>query len=286
MGKIIITTESGTDLTQKHAKELGIRVIPMYVALEDGMKADGLFPVAEVFEHYKKTKKIPTTSAVNPDEYMTEFRDLRDRYPDADIVHIAYTSKASSTYRNAALALEELNDPKIYLVDSLNVSGGIAMICEKAVELAVTSKNGAELVEKLQPWIERARVTFLPNTLEYLRAGGRVSNAVYLGGTLLNIKPLIVMKDGQLIASKKYRGPMEKVAYKYFEDFINENPLDRSLLYLFYVEGFSRELLDALRERALQLGFEKVLETKCGCVITCHGGPGALGLAAFAEEGK
>ncbi len=286
MGKIIITTESGTDLTQEHAKELGIRVIPMYVALEDGMKADGLFPVTEVFEHYKKTKKIPTTSAVNPNEYMSEFNDLRDRYPDADIVHIAYTSKASSTHRNAALALEELNDPKIYLVDSLNVSGGIAMICEKAVELAGIVSNGAELVEKLQPWIERARVTFLPNTLDYLRAGGRVSNAVYLGGTLLNIKPLIVMKDGKLIASKKYRGPMGKVAYKYFDDFINENPLDRSLLYLFYVEGFSRELLDELRERALQLGFKKVLETKCGCVITCHGGPGALGLAAFAEEGK
>ena len=147
MGKIIITTESGTDLTQKHANELGIRVIPMYVALGDGVKADGLFSVSEVFEHYKKTKKIPTTSAVNPDEYMTEFKDLRERYPEADIVHIAYTSKASSTYRNAALALEELNDPKLYLVDSLNVSGGIAMICEKAVELAETVSDGADLAQ-------------------------------------------------------------------------------------------------------------------------------------------
>jgi len=286
MAKIIITTESGTDLTQKHAEELGIRVIPMYVALEDGMKADGLFPVTEVFDHYKKTKKIPTTSAVNPDEYMTVFRELREHYPDADIVHIAYTSKASSTHRNAALALEELGDSKLYLVDSLNVSGGIAMICEKAAELAEKVADGAELVKELQPWIERARVTFLPNTLDYLRAGGRVSNAVYLGGTLLNIKPLIVMKDGALIASKKYRGPMAKVAFKYFNDFLNENQLDHSLLYLFYVEGFSRELLDELRKLAYERGFEKVLETTCGCVITCHGGPGALGLAAFAEEGK
>lgn len=286
MSKIIITTESGTDLTQKHAKELGIRVIPMYVALEDGMKADGLFPVTEVFDHYKKTKKIPTTSAVNPNEYMAEFTDLRDRYPDADIVHIAYTSLASSTYRNAALAIEELGDPKIYLIDSLSVSGGIAMICEKAVELTKSVSNGAELKEQLQPWIERARVTFLPNTLEYLRAGGRVSNAVYLGGTLLNIKPLIEMKEGKLVATKKYRGPMEKVAFKYFDDFVNENRLDKSLLYLYYVEGFSRDLLDRIREHAVQMGFKTILETTCGCVITCHGGPGALGLAAFAEEGK
>lgn len=286
MSKIIITTESGTDLTQEHAKELGIRVIPMYVALEDGMKADGLFPVSEVFDYYKKTKKIPTTSAVNPNEYMAEFTDLRDRYPDADIVHIAYTSLASSTYRNAALAIEELGDPKIFLIDSLSVSGGIAMICEKAVELAKNVSGGAELKEMLEPWIHRAKVTFLPNTLEYLRAGGRVSNAVYLGGTLLNIKPLIEMKEGKLVATKKYRGSMEKVAFKYLEEFVSENDLDRSLFYLYYVEGFSRELLDKLRERITEMGFERILETTCGCVITCHGGPGALGLAAFAKEGK
>lgn len=286
MSKIIITTESGTDLTKRHAEELGIRVIPMYVALESDMKADGCFPVTEVFDHYKNTKRVPTTSAVNPDEYMTFWKEIRKENPDADIVHIAYTSLASSTYRNAMLAVEELDDRKIFLVDSLNVSGGISMICEKAAELAETAEDGASLAKQLEPWIKKARVTFLPNTLEYLRAGGRVSNAVYLGGTLLNIKPLIVIKDGKLIASKKYRGPMEKVVFKYFDDFVNENKLDRSLFYIFYVEGVSRELLDELRERALKLGFKKVLETTCGSVITCHGGPGAIGLAAFVEEGE
>ena len=286
MSKIIITTESGTDLTKKHAEELGIRVIPMYVSLESGMKADGCFPVTQGFDHYKNTRRVPTTSAVNPDEYMTFGKEIRKENPDADIVHIAYTSLASSTYRNAMLAVEELDDRKIFLVDSLNVSGGISMICEKAAELAETAEDGASLAKQLEPWIKKARVTFLPNTLEYLRAGGRVSNAVYLGGTLLNIKPLIVIKDGKLIASKKYRGPMEKVVFKYFDDFVNENKLDRSFFYIFYVEGVSRELLDELRERALKLGFKKVLETTCGSVITCHGGPGAIGLAAFVEEGE
>ncbi len=284
MNRIIITTESGTDLTHTHAEELGIRVIPMYVALEDGMKADGLFPVAEVFDHYKKTKRIPTTSAVNPNEYMAVFSELREQHKDADIVHIAYTSQASSTYNNARLAIEQLMDPNIYLVDSKSVSGGIAMICEKAAELAAIAPDGKTLVEQLSSWIERARVTFLPDTLDYLRAGGRVSNAVYLGGTLLSIKPLIVMKDGKLVASKKYRGSMEKVAFKYLEDFVAENDPDRSLFYLYYVEGFSRELLDRLRIRITELGFKQILETTCGCVITCHGGPGALGLAAFAKE--
>ncbi len=284
MSGIIITTESGTDLTCKHAEELGIAVIPMYVVLGDETKADGSFPVTEVMDYYQKTKAIPSTSAVNPQEYITFFKELRSEHPEADIVHIAYTSLASSTYQNAKIALDEMEDSGIYLVDSLNVSGGISLICEKAAELAKTAVSGGELTKALQNWINRARVSFLPNTLEYLKAGGRVSNAAYLGATLLNLKPLIVIRDGKLVASKKYRGHMEHVAFKYLEEFVQENRLERSLLYLFCVEGFSPDLMERLKKRAKEMGFSRILETKCGCVITCHGGPGALGIAGFEAE--
>lgn len=286
MSEILITTESGTDLTRVHAEELGIRVIPMYVVLGEETKADGFFPVTEVMDYYRRTKTIPTTSSVNPQEYISFFKELRSEYPGADIVHIAYTSLASSTYQNAKIALEELEDSRIFLVDSLNVSGGISLICEKAAEFAKSAANGEEMTKKLQSWIERARVSFLPNTLEYLKAGGRVSNAAYLGATLLNLKPLIVIKDGKLVASKKYRGHMEHVAFKYLEEFVQENCLDRSLLYLFCVEGFTPELMAKLHKRAEEMGFERILETKCGCVITCHGGPGALGIAGFEAESE
>ena len=124
MSEILITTESGTDLTCVHAEELGIRVIPMYVVLGEETKADGFFPVTEVMDYYRRTKTIPTTSSVNPQEYISFFKELRSEYPGADIVHIAYTSLASSTYQNAKIALEELEDSRIFLVDSLNVSGG------------------------------------------------------------------------------------------------------------------------------------------------------------------
>lgn len=286
MERILISTESGTDLTREHADRLGIRVIPMYVAMGDETREDGSFPVTEVFDYYRRTRSVPTTSAVNPQEYVTCFRELREQYPEADIVHIAYTSLASSTYQNCRIALEELGDPQIFLVDSLNVSGGISLICEKAAELLPFCADGEELAAKLETWISRARVSFLPNTLEYLKAGGRVSNAAYLGATLLNIKPLIVIKDGRLVASKKYRGRMEQIAFKYLEEFVRENRLDRSLLYLFCVDGFSPDLMERLREHAAGLGFQRILETRCGCVIACHGGPGALGIAGFEAEGE
>lgn len=288
MREIIITTESGTDLPQERAEALKIRVIPMHVVTGALSRPDGSFPVSEVFEYYRKTRQIPTTSAVNPQEYIDFFTRLRSEHPEADILHIAYTSKASSTYQNTAIALEELSNSfsehRIFLADSKNVSGGISLICEKAAELAKTSKDGQEAKDRLESWINRARVSFLPDTLEYLKAGGRVSNAAYLGASILKLKPLINIEDGRLIASKKYRGTMEHVAFSYLEEFVERNHLDRDLFYLFYTEGFPMELFERLMQAASRMGFRTILKTRVGCVISCHGGPGALGLAGFAKE--
>lgn len=284
MGRIIITTESGTDLSVKRAQQLGIHIFPMHVVMGDLSREDGSFPVTEVFEYYRNTKKIPTTSAVNPQAYADYFVHLRQRYPDSDILHIAYTSLASSTWQNARTALNELGDDRIFLVDSLNVSGGISLICEKAYELAEQEERGDIVAELLKDWIARARVSFLPDTLEYLKAGGRVSNAAYLGASLLRLKPLINIEDGRLVASKKYRGSMERVSFEYLREFVETHRLDHSLFYLFYVEGFSMELLERLKKEVMLMGFQKVLVTRCGCVISCHGGPGALGLAGFAQK--
>lgn len=285
MGEIIITTESGTDLRPERARELGIQVIPMYVAMGGNTRADGSFPVSEVFGHFRQNREVPTTSAVNPQEYIEFFKGLRKQFPERQILHIAYTSLASCTYQNAQIALETLQDTEIVLLDSKSVSGGISLLCEKAAELSGTAGSAGELKNRLIPWIDRARVSFLPDTLEYLKAGGRVSNAAYLGASLLKLKPLIFMKEGSLVATKKYRGTMKKVAFEYLEEFISQNDLARDMLYLFYSDGFSEELFEQLKKRACELGFKRVLETQCGCVIACHGGPGALGIAGFAKEG-
>lgn len=285
MKRIVITTESGTDLPAERAQALDIRIIPMWVVTEGRSRQDGSFPAGEVFTYYKKTKTVPSTSAVNPQEYMEFFKELRREKPDADILHIAYSSKASSTWQNASIAIKELNDPGIFLADSLNVSGGISLICEKAAQIAGRAADGKAALEELESWIRRARVTFLPDSLEFLKAGGRVSNAAYLGASLLQLKPQILIRDGLLVASRKYRGKMDAVAVPYLEDFVRNNSLDREDLYLFYTDGFSMNLLELLEKRAEELGFCNVRRAMCGCVISCHGGPGALGIAGFAQEG-
>ena len=284
MKRIVITTESGTDLPAERAQALDIRIIPMWVVTEGRSRQDGSFPAGEVFTYYKKTKTVPSTSAVNPQEYMEFFRQLRRERPEADIFHISYTSKASSTYRNAKLALRELGDPRIFLIDSENVSGGISLLLLKAAEILREADTPGEAVAEIRRYAAKARVIFLPDTLEYLRAGGRVSNAAYLGASLLNVKPLIRIENGELKASKKYRGKMEKTAFQVLDDYLRENHLEKDRLILFYVEGFSLDLLERLKAEVTSRGFRQVYTFPIGCVISCHGGPGAFGIAGF-EEG-
>lgn len=284
MKEIILTTESGSDVPQAMADELGIRIAPMHVILGNDSCYDRKIPVADVFSYFKRTRSMPTTSAVNPQEYTAFFGLLRSENPEADIVHIAYSSKASSTYQNASIALDELKDGSIWLVDSQSVSFGISQLLWKASQMLPQCQGGPQAVKMIGKLIARQRASFLPDTLEYLKAGGRVSNAAYLGTSLLRLKVLINMVDGKLVASKKYRGNMDKVSFQYLEDFVRTHEPDRESIFLFYTQGFSTDLLERLRDRCCRMGFEHVVTADIGCVISCHGGPGAMGLAGFTRK--
>ncbi len=284
MKNVLLTTESGSDPSEEIIRETGLRIIPMGVAVGNELRADRTFPVTEVFEEYRRTKKVPTTSAVNPQEYIHFFSQLRAEKPEAAIFHVTYTSKASCTYRNAEMALRELGDKNIYLIDSENVSGGISLLLLRAARILKEADCTEEAADRIRREAGKIRTVFIPDTLEYLRAGGRVSNAAYLGASLLSVKPLIRIENGELKASKKYRGKMEKVAFEVLEDYFKENSPDRSEMILFYVEGFSGELLERLKEETLRRGIKRVFTFPIGCVISCHGGPGAFGIAGVREE--
>jgi len=255
--KIIILAESGADIPLDLATLHNIQVIPMHVIMGDSSYLDGSIPVTEVYDYYKKTKKIPSTSATNPEEFHLLFKKIKDENPGCIILHIGYTSKASCAYQNALIASEGMED--IYHVDSLNVTGG----------------------QEIQDYVARARVSFIPGDLAYLRAGGRVSNAAYLGGTLLLIKPLIEIVDGKLISTQKFRGKMVSVADKYMKEYIKRYNFDKEQLYLIYSLGLDESIKHNMEGIAKEEGFRKIIWIQAGCVITSHSGPGAIGIAGF-----
>lgn len=281
MYRYFIVTESGADLPLDLAKANEIYVLPMHVIMDDIDYKDGSIPVTEVYDYHKRTKKIPTTSAINSNEYQCLFEKLTKENPGCIIIHISYTSKASCTYQNSLIASEEMNN--VYHIDSLSVSGGETAIVLKAAELIKNYPDiePDDLIKKIESFVLVDRTSFIPGNLEYLKAGGRLSNPAYFGASILQLKPLIEIINGKLVATKKYRGTMSRISEKYVNEYLDRYNMDKEQIYFLYSLGLEECIRNRMEEIAKERGFKKIIWTQTGCVISTHGGPGAIGIAGF-----
>nr|WP_106781391.1 DegV family protein [Lysinibacillus timonensis] len=281
MKRIILSTESGADLPKDLVEKYQIQVVPMHVIMDGKDYLDGELSVEEVFEYHSRTKKIPSTTATNVHEYQDLFTKIRIYYPDSIIIHIGYTSKASASFQSALIAAEDFQD--IFLIDTLNVTGGLAASVMYAATLLEEepSIGHVHLIEKIQSVVPKTRLAFIPGSLDFLRAGGRVSNIAYIGGSLLKIKPCIELKEGKLVSTRKYRGNMSTVAEKLMRDYLNQYDIDRKQLYLIYSIGLDESIKGRMDEIAKETGFENVTWMQAGAMISTHAGPGGFGIAGM-----
>jgi len=288
MREILISTESGSDLPDSLVQKYQVHVAPMHIIMNGESLDDGCFPIDRVFDYFDETGRIPTTSAVNEGEYIDFFHKLQADHPGCVIYHFAYSAAASSTYDHAKLALEDEGFQDIYLIDTKSVSGGCTAYISEAYKLIQERRNSVSdyqaLADELQAIADHIECQFIPATLAYLRAGGRVSNASYIAANILNLKPLIeIDQDGRLIATKKYRGSMRRIVDKFYRDFLDRYDCKKDTLYLMYGKGLSQEVLDRMMEIALENGFRDTQYVMTGCTISCHGGKGAMGIAAVTK---
>ena len=281
MKRIILTTESGADLPVELAEKHNVQVVPMHVIMDGQDYLDGSLPVTDIYDYYERTKKIPSTTSTNSHEYLEFFMRIKNDFPDCIIIHIGYTSKASSSFQNAIIASEELND--IFLIDALNVTGGLTAIVMYAVNLLENEPtiDPVRLVEKIESIVPKSRLAFVPGSLEFLRAGGRVSNLAYLGGALLKIKPRIELVDGNLVSTKKYRGNMEAVSEKLMREYLDQYDIDREQLYLLYSIGLDERIKQRMDEITKESGFKNIKWIQAGAMISTHAGPGGVGIAGL-----
>lgn len=281
MRKIILSTESGADLPEELVEKHQIQVVPMHVIMDSKDYLDGQLSVEEVFDYYSRTKKIPSTTATNVYEYHELFTKIRVNFPDSIIIHIGYTSKASASFQSALIAAEDFED--LFLIDTLNVTGGLASIVMYAVTMLEEepSISHVHLIEKIESVVPKTKLAFIPGSLDFLRAGGRVSNVAYIGGSLLKVKPCIELKEGKLVSTKKYRGNMSKVAEKLMRDYLNQYDIDRKQLYLIYSIGLDESIKRRMDEITKETGFENVTWMQAGAMISTHAGPGGFGIAGL-----
>lgn len=283
MKKIILVAESGSDITPELAAKYNIFVPPMHVNFGEETFDDGTFSAQKIVDYYKDGGKLPQTSGCTPGDFIKIFDEIHEKHPEAQILYLAYSAVTTCSYQSAVIASEDRD--YITLMDTKQVSGGQGII---VIALAQELEKNPDMtmeeaVAKANGLIEKAKMCFTPDNLEFLRAGGRVSNVAFLGAQLLNLHPCIELLDGKLTATKKYRGKMAKVAAQMVKEYAEKYNLDRKLIWFVYTIGLSDEVKAAVNAATEECGFEEAVWIPCNGVITTHGGPKAFGLAGFSK---
>lgn len=283
MAQIILTAESGSDITPELAAQYGIRIVPMHVTFDNETLDDGSFPSEQICDFYHRTGKLPKTSGCMPDDFAKVFDEIHEEYPEGKILHLAYSAVTTCSYQSAVIAAEGRD--YVVSVDTKQVSiGQAAVVTEVAQALKENPRMTlTEAVSVAERAGRLAKMCFLPDNLEFLCAGGRVSNVAYLGSRILSLHPCIEILDGKLIATKKYRGKMVKTAAQLIRDYSEKYNLKRECLWLIYTAGLQDAVRQSAEQAAKECGFENLLWIKAKGVITAHGGPAAFGLAGFSR---
>ena len=285
--KIILLAETGSDIPSELAWELGVRLVPMHVCMGDQTLDDGTFPPEEVCAYYSSTGKVPTTSGSTPYDFEQVFEEIFRTNPDARVLYMAYSAVTTCSYHSCELALEgKPYSVNVRLVDTKQVSVGQCAAVAAASQWLkdhpeATLDQAAEAAAHLSAQV---RMCFLPQNLDYLRAGGRCSNAAALVGNLLHLHPCIDIIDGRLIAGKKYRGSMGKVLPTLIREFDRKHNLSRDHVYLIHTPYMGEDVKAAAEAAVQELGIRRFTWVKTGCVITCHGGAGAFGIVGTCEN--
>lgn len=284
MKNYIIVAETGSDIPQELADKYGIYLVPMHATFGDETKDDRTFLPEDVCAYYEKTGKLPKTSGCNPADFINVFEEIYSKHPECHIVYMAYSAVTTCSFQSAKLASEGYEG--ITFIDTKQVTvGQCAVVIRLAEELKKHPKWSIEEVKNAAyRIIDSVKMCFIPSNLDYLRAGGRVSNATALCGNILGIHPRIELIDGYLKATKKYRGKMKKVVKSLILDFCKEYSLGGEEIWLESTTGFSDDLKADAIETVKELGFKKINWIKAGGVITTHGGPNAFCMAGFANN--
>ena len=274
--KVAITTDSTVDLTPDLVERYHLHVIPLGIEMDGEVYRDGIdVKPDDLYDYYARSGKIAHSSAGSIGEYEDFFRAITEQ--GYDVVHIALADYLSCSQRNARMAAEEVGN--VLVVDTHRLSTGIGLLAILAAELAEAGKSAEEIAKEIEEQAYHADVSFVLDTLEYMCAGGRCSSVAKFGANLLKIKPQIVVYDDKMDTGKKYRGKIQNCRLQYIEEQLHD--LDDVCLDRIFVthSGMPEEEIAQLVEKVKSIApFKEVLVTRAGCVISCHCGPGTMGV--------
>lgn len=276
MSKVIISSDSTSDLSAELKERYDVRILPLGVTLGTNVYRDGVdITPDDIYAHYDKTGELPKTTAANVGECIEHFKELTK---DGDaVIHFTISSDMSSTYNNACIAASEFDS--VYVVDTKNLSTGGGLLVVVAAEMAKDGVDAKEIVENVEKLVPCVDVTFVIDSLEYLYKGGRCSALSMMGANLLKLKPCIEVKNGVMGVGKKYRGVFSKVVTEYVTERLqNADDIDRTRVFITHA-GCDEELMQSVIKQIKDTGiFKEVFYTRAGCTVSSHCGANTMGV--------
>ena len=267
-----IVTDSTADLTPEQQRAAGITVVPLNVHFGDEVFRDHVdLSADEFFRRLKASSQLPRTSQPSVGAFEEAYRKLLDGGDEIVSVHLS--SKVSGTYNSALMAAQSVGDGKIDVVDSLSTSMALGFMALEGAKLAKAGRDRQAVAECLQGLVPKARVICVVDTLTYLERGGRIGKARALLGSLLNVKPILQLKDGEVVPVGRARGRPQSLSR-----LVELLQRDGKVSQLAIMHGAAQTDAEQLRERvASSYPGVDIQLTEIGAVLGTHTGPGVIG---------
>jgi DegV family protein with EDD domain len=277
MVRIVADTTSG--LPREMLKTLGIPLVPQIVIFgEESFRDDTELDTADFLDKLKTSKALPKTAAPPPALYLPIFEEALKN--GEDVIVVAPSVKVSGTVRSAEVAAQDFPALKVHVVDTKTIAGNLASLVLLAHEWASAGLDADSIVKCLDEWIPRGQIYFLVDTLEYLQKGGRIGGARALVGELLQIKPILCVKDGQVEPFEQQRTKRRALA-RLLEVVEQQCPKNADAHLCFMQAGPTQEADALAADLRSRMNMTSIPIYELPPAILTHGGPGVLAIGFF-----
>jgi DegV family protein with EDD domain len=278
-----VVLDSTADFPEAAQRFPNLRIVPLYVRFGDESFEDYVEMTPDRFyERLRTASELPTTSQPTPADFIAVYEELAPSYE--HILSLQISSTLSGTFASAQTAAEQLGGGKVRVIDTRTVSASIGLLAlgvQRRLERGTTNEEIDVFVERYR---RRHMLLFTVNTLDYLAKGGRIGRAAALAGNLLNVKPILTIRDGEVVPLKRVRGNAK--AFAEFRELFESTSTDSPALKVGIAHAAAPERLDALRALVEHVRPHAQIEiaTTLGAVVGTHAGPGTVGFFWFEDE--
>ncbi|HEX2345423.1 MAG TPA: DegV family protein [Gaiellaceae bacterium] len=277
-----VVLDSTSDYPEAPSRFPNMRFVPLYVRFGDETYRDYVeLGPAEFYEKLRTSPVTPATAQPTPQDFVDAYEQLA-AYERIYSLHVS--SKVSGTFQSAELAAQEIGGEKVRVVDSLTASLAIAMLSHAIQRRLARGTSDEEIEELVDRFHRDADVVFTVETLEYLQRGGRIGRAAAIAGSLLNVRPILGVQDGVVVAVARVRGRQKALAE--FERRLVEATTDGPGLRVAIAHADAADWVGTLSEIVWRVRPQAEIEFTAilGAVVGTHAGPGAVGFFWFQDE--